>query len=204
MHSSLILSRQRTTATMAPDPVHHLAIVERFRTGDARAASEIRTRVRRILSFRAYGIPKEDRADLEQLVMTQLWRAVARPGFAAEGFWGLLEIVVSRRCIDWIRAQRPEEELEAAEAVSADGPDPLAGVIRKERIALAEAALAKLPAECRRLIRLRVVEERSYEEIARLWRRSAGSLRVSMHRCVRRAGRILRELSKEGRGGSSL
>ncbi len=76
-----------------------------FATGDPAAVETVRARVDKILAFRGYGIPREDRKDLEQEVMVQLWRSVGRESFqTGAGFWGFVEVVSTRRCIDWLRS----------------------------------------------------------------------------------------------------
>lgn len=151
----------------------------------------MRARVRRILAYRGYGIPPEDRLDLEQTIMLQLWQAVSEPSFRGKRFGGLVEVVASRRCIDWWRSRKPETALEAAEAVPAGQPDPQRTALRREQIEHAQAALKRLPAACQELIRLHVGQNRSYAEIAKSLGRSEGALRVQMHRCIRRAQQLL-------------
>lgn len=174
-------------------------IVDLFRDGDRGAAREVRTKVARILAFRGYGIPREDRLDLEQSIMTQLWQSVGRPGFEPGGFWGFVEVVASRRCIDWRRARREETALENVSEPSDPRPSPLGQVLEKEELRRAQAVLAKLPRACRDLIRLHAGQNRSYREIAEILGSSEATLRVQMHRCIKRARLMLQEMSNSGR-----
>lgn len=171
-------------------------IGRRFRDGDPEATAEVRSRVRRTLAFRGYGIPSEERADLEQIVMTQLWEAARRAHFDPDsGFWAFVELVVARRCIDFRRARRTEVPLDP-EVVGPDpAPGPLASVLGRERASLAQVALESLPEPCRELFRLRFERNLGYAEAAEALGVRSGTLRVRMHRCVQQAQAILARLA---------
>lgn len=165
-----------------------------FRRGDPEATREVRRRIERIVAFRGYHIPAEERRDLVQESATQIWQAVKSPGFdEGGGFWGLVEVVTARRSIDWLRRRRPETA-EVSEARSgADGP--LESALARERERLASAALARLGKPCRELIHLHVGLGKPYGELEGVFGKSAGALRVQMLRCIREARRILAELA---------
>ncbi len=167
------------------------SLQRRFKGGDGSATREVRARVRRILAYRGFGIGKEDRLDLEQTILLQLWQAVSEPGFRGEGFLGLVEIVASRRCIDWFRARRPETALDLVPPIGVRDPDPQRMVLRREQIEHVRAAVEQLPQACLELIRLHVSEGKPYAEIAAIVGRSEGALRVQMHRCIRKAHSLL-------------
>lgn len=163
-----------------------------FRRGDRAATKLVRRRVRRIVSYRRYGMSREDRIDVEQEVMTQLWQATRQHDCRFEGgFWGFVETVAIRRCIDWLRAHREHAALDPSRPAQGD---PLSHALVKERDELASAAVERLDDQCRELLRLRVDEHRSYREISRILGASEGALRIRMHRCIEKAGEILRRL----------
>jgi RNA polymerase sigma factor (sigma-70 family) len=167
----------------------------RLRRGEVEAVGQVRARVQRILAFRGLSIPQEERGDLEQEIMTQVWQAVNRTGFdATAGFWGFVEVVASRRCIDWFRTRR--EILPLQPDLHAPDPDPLQETLKNERLALAANSLAALDPTCRKLISLHLEEKKSYRELAQILGKSEGALRVQMYRCVQSARKILRKLEK--------
>ena len=171
-----------------PDP--H-ATARGLRRGRAAAVALVRGRVRGILAFKPYGIPVDERADLEQEVLTQIWQAVRRPGFEPERFWGLVEVVTVRRSIDWLRTRRPTvpvDETVHAEALAPAAPaaGPLRRSLDRERDRRLALALAAAPEPCRELIRRRIGLDQSYPEISRRVGRSPGALRVQMYRCIQR------------------
>lgn len=160
----------------------------------------MRQRVHAIVSFRGYGIPTEDRKDLEQEVMTQVWQAVNRSGFSGDKFWGFVEVVGARRCIDWLRTRKRLVDLDEKAATTA--PGPLGVTLDRERTELAHAALAQLAKPCRDLIYLHFALRKPYKELSGLLGKSEGALRVQLHRCVGEARRILAELRSEPTPGA--
>lgn len=137
-------------------------------------------------------MPHEDRNDLEQEVMTQLWQAVNRAGFSTDRFWGFVEVLTTRRCIDWLRTRRDTVPLD--ETFASTTPGPLGAALAQEDTELAHAALAQLAKPCRDLIYLHFAMRKPYKELSGLLGKSEGALRVQLHRCVAEARRILAEL----------
>ena len=176
----------------------NVSVCRLFAAGDASTTEDVRRRVRRILAFRGYGIPQDDRVDLEQSVMLELWQAVARPEFDSTRFWGFVEVVTGRRCIDWIRASKMTNVPGSLSLLEDPTAGPLGRALVKEKATLAEAALARLPPDCRELVDLHYRKQKSYSEIAGILERSEGSLRVRMHRCIQKASRILLEIARAG------
>lgn len=160
--------------------------------GEPQAFQRVRERVRRILAYRRIQIPAGDREDLEQDVMTEVWRAVNRPGFDhSAGFWGFVEVVTARRCIDWLRAQRVG--LPVAEELPDRASSPVDAVLAAERMEVVSTVIDELDPGCRQVIQLRFRHGKSYREIAGILGKSEGALRVQFHRCVRRAQELLEE-----------
>jgi RNA polymerase sigma factor (sigma-70 family) len=146
---------------------------------------QLEDRVRRILGLRKLGIPAHELDDLGQEVMTQVWRAVNRPGFdPTGGIWGFVEVVTARRCIDWLRARRAQVPLHDS---LPDASDPVGTVLTLESRRLVAQALAALDEPCRELISLRIGGALSFREISEKLGRSEEALRVQMYRCVRAA-----------------
>jgi len=169
----------------------------RLRRGDALAVQEARQRVSRILVHGALSIPPQERQDLEQEIMTEIWQAVNRPHFDfSAGFWGFVEVVASRRSIDWLRSRR--ESVGIPETVRSTRPGPLGLTLERERRARVEEVLADLDPLCREVLLARFRDDLSYEEIARRTGKTRGALRVQTYRCIRRA-RTLLENVRESR-----
>jgi RNA polymerase sigma-70 factor (ECF subfamily) len=88
------------------------------------------------------------------------------------------------------RRRRPEAPLEAA-ALVADPLDLEAGVAVRDEATAAWNAVGRLPADRRRAVVLRFVEEMSTAEIAGILGRSEGAVRVLIHRALRSVARDL-------------
>jgi len=91
--------------------------------------------------------------------------------------------------------RRPQAPIEAAAQVS-DGVDVEAGAATRDEAADAWRAVARLPADRRRAIVLRFVEEMSTAEIAGVLGKSEGAVRVLIHRALRT---VARDLDRGGR-----
>lgn len=163
----------------------------RLRRGDPSAAREVRTRVSRILQHGTLSIPDDEREDLEQGVLAEVWQAVNRTGFDfSGGFWGFVEVVTSRRCIDWLRTRKQSLPLIEHLPHSHTGR-PLKEILEKERARLAADVLASLGAPCRKLITLKLHRDMRYSEISEILGKSEGALRVQFYRCIRSARKLL-------------
>ncbi len=152
----------------------------------------MRDRVTRIISSGRIDVPVDEREDLVQEVLAELWQAVNRKGFDfAAGFWGFVEVVTARRCIDWLRSRRqrgpvPDDLVDADES-------QLDGVLAAERSDIVAEVLEELGPECRKVILMRMREGLPYRTMSRELGRSEGALRVQVYRCIHAAKRILRE-----------
>ncbi len=93
------------------------------------------------------------------------------------------------------RRRHPQAPIEAA-AVVADPLDVERSAATRDEAAAAWLAVGRLPADRRRAVVLRFVEEMSTAEIAGVLGRSEGAVRVLLHRALRTVARDL------GRGGA--
>jgi RNA polymerase sigma-70 factor (ECF subfamily) len=80
--------------------------------------------------------------------------------------------------------RHPQAPLESAAGLVDQG-DPADVVVRRERASSAVSALRRLPADRRRAVVLRFVEEMSTAEIAGVLGKSEGAVRVLIHRALR-------------------
>lgn len=173
--------------------------VGRLRRGEAEAVRELRSRVARILRYQRLRIPPQEREDLEQQIVTEVWQGVNRSSFDARlGLWAFVNLVSSRRCIDWLRSRREFRD-------SLDGEirdrraDPLQATLREERSKWAARVLASLAPSCRELIVMRFRDELPYRRIAESLGKDEGAVRVQMYRCIRRARRASERLPRARR-----
>ena len=171
-----------------------------YRTGCPEDLEIVRRRVRALLAFRGYGIPSSDRPDVEQEVLAQLWKAVRKPGFdESAGFWGLVDVITTRRSIDYVRSQRPSTTLDRN--LPSTGQGPLGAVISQERAELVRRAISRLGRPCRELLELRVELGKPYRELAEVLHKTEGALRMQMVRCIERLRQLISELETRSQKG---
>jgi RNA polymerase sigma-70 factor (ECF subfamily) len=95
--------------------------------------------------------------------------------------------------------RHPSAPLDIAAPLVADPLDVEGRAEAREEAAAAWRAVGRLPADRRRALVLRFVDEMSTAEIAGVLGRSEGAVRVLIHRALRS---VARELGREGRGRS--
>ena len=100
------------------------------------------------------------------------------------------------------RRRRPQAPLEAA-ALVADPLDLEGRAAVRDEAAAAWNAVGRLPADRRRAVVLRFVEEMSTAEIAGILGKSEGAVRVLIHRALRSVARDLRGGADPGRSGGA-
>ena len=166
-------------------------LIDRARSGDARAFEDLARREERALYRHALRIvgTTSDAEDIVQDALFSAWRSIA--SFQGTSFRAWLFRIATNRALDQLRSRkrRPElpldppddDEVTWAEPV-APGPDltQLAG--DREALAAVEAALGALPAEQRTALLLRDVEGFAYEEIAVITTVEIGTVKSRIHR----------------------
>lgn len=178
------LSRERTRR----DP-----LVRGFLRGEMEATRRVAAVVRRVVSDRGYYIPFDEREDVVQQVLLDTYRAITRPGFTLEKeFVSFVRSISCRRCVDWMRRQRPTAALTLP--VADDRANPHEQLTEKETIELGRRVLLGLSERCQDLIRLRIKKSLSYQDIAGQLNSSEGAVRNRMYKCLQHARQVLAEL----------
>ena len=166
-------------------------LIDRARSGDARAFEDLARREERALYRHALRIvgTTSDAEDIVQDALFSAWRSIA--SFQGTSFRAWLFRIATNRALDQLRSRkrRPElpldppddDEVTWAEP-AAPGPDltHLAG--DREALAAVETALEALPAEQRAALLLRDVEGFAYEEIAVITSVEIGTVKSRIHR----------------------
>lgn len=177
--------------TTRPESADEDRTLRAFLAGDRAACRSVERWAWEIVHFRWFGIPQDDRPDLVQEIVEDVWRAVTKPGFSLRsGLKPLVRHIASARCIDRMRRRRDQVELTDDLADPRD--DPLESLARRDAAARLRLAIDRLDARCRDLIRLHFVEELPYAEIAARESRAEATLRVRMFHCLASLRKIMR------------
>lgn len=178
----------RTTRESTTDP----ALVAAYRAGDQRAATELVRRHASALGRFLYssGAPRED---VEDLVQEALFRAFRRveTWTGAASFRGWLLTIGSNLLRDQFRKRTPRL-MSLEDRDIPDLADPHADLAAAEIGDRVRAGLAGLPRLQREVFLLRVQEDVSYTEIAKLLDTTPGAARVHYHQAVKRLKELVR------------
>lgn len=157
------------------------ALAAKAAHGDADAFAVLLTRYERYIYSTAFGFTarREDADDLTQEILLRIWRSL--PQFRCEShFMTWMTRIVHSMCTDWVRRQKkrppvctltpdidsPDDPPPPEPAADSYDSDPFEVVRREERSRLLREAVASLSEEHRMIVRLRDVENLSYEELA--------------------------------------
>lgn len=180
-------------------------LAERFAAGDAEAFAVVQPIVEKIVFYRRWRF-----RDPESVVQDVLWRLVefVRAGrFRGESsFETFVHTVTQHLCIDTYRRDRRLDQREEPE--KPDGPDPASPrrtqqeiLESRERLRALEYVYQRLSEPCRQLWRWVYFEKKRAAEVAEALGTSEGNVRVRVHRCLKRAQEIGRELIVERPSG---
>jgi RNA polymerase sigma-70 factor, ECF subfamily len=177
------------------EPAPLLEMLRRARAGEVAAWEELLARVRPELCRRlgAQGVPPADASDAAQETALALWNHLAQfRGTTEPEFWAWLDQISRRKFLDGVRreARRPHQPLpeDAYGHVALPGNDsrPSERAARHEEDERREAALGRLSADDRQVLRLRFHEQREWPEVAVLMGRSVAAVMKLYHRALRR------------------
>jgi RNA polymerase sigma-70 factor (ECF subfamily) len=127
----------------------------------------------------------------EDLTIETFWRVYkARSRFDPRSSFGAwVRRIATNLAIDHLRARHPEQELVREPA--AEVPD---AAIRREAREKIRQAFQRLSPELQATATLALIEEQSYEEIARAFGKSVGTIRTRVFRAVRQLRKELQRL----------
>ena len=169
------------------------SLVEAFLRGRRDAFDEIVRRHQRHvyqLCFR-FVHNHEDAADLAQDVFVRAFKGLRKfKGDASLATW--LYRVGVNACLNRRAArQMPTEPIDAAPRADAAAEDALSAVVRGERATAVRQAIAQLPPKQRATVVLRVYQELSHEEIARVLGGTVGASKANLFHALGNLKRIL-------------
>jgi len=178
--------------TKQDDAAVDAALIERWKQGDQRAATEIVSRHAGALA--RFAASSGERDGIDELVQDTFVRAFnALDAFRSDSSlrtW--LFTILHRLALDRRRAERrrgPSVELEEGHAVQ--GYDALDALVAEETEARVRTAVAKLSPLQRDVFVLRVTEGMAYADIAKAVGSTEGACRVHYHNAMRQVKEFL-------------
>ena len=176
------------------DEADDRVLVAAFQAGQREAFDVIVQRHRRTvyqLCFRFVG-NHEDASDLAQDVFVRAFKGLrAFKGDSSIRTW--LYRVGVNASLNCVASRRPiTEPIEAAERIDARAVDPLDEVEREERAVRVRRAIRQLPPKQRTTLVLRVYQDLSYEEIARILDSSVGAVKANFFHALGNLKRLVR------------
>lgn len=148
----------------------------------------------------------EDAADLTQEAFVKVWKSLDTFQFDAAFFTWLYRLA-SNCCLDFLRSKkrRPtvsltmetEEEDEQTLDVSDDAPTPEEAAISKEERETLRLAMQSIDAEQRQILTLRVVNDLSYSDIARVLGIREGTVKSRLSRARESLRKKLTEIGNK-------
>ncbi|MGH7507955.1 MAG: RNA polymerase sigma factor [Gemmatimonadales bacterium] len=178
--------------SIQPDPVTDPALVESYRRGDQRAATELVRRHAPALGRFLYS-SGADRAEVEDLVQETLFRAFRKAdSWTGEATFRSWLLTIGGNLLRDQFRKRKGRLMSLYGCEVTDKADPHADLIAGEAEQRIRQELARLPRLQREVFLLRVQQGSEYSEIAGLLGTTPGAARVHYHHAVKRLKELVR------------
>lgn len=168
-------------------------LVAAFLAGRREAFDVLVERHRRnvyLLCYRFVG-NQEDASDLTQDVFVRAFKGLAKFKNESQLSTWLYRVGVNV-CLNRVAEKRPPTEpVDAVEFVDARAADPLRAIVQQEKAIEVRRAIRKLPPKQRATLVLRVYQELSHEEIARVLGGSVGAAKANLFHALGNLKRLL-------------
>jgi RNA polymerase sigma factor (sigma-70 family) len=149
---------------MIEDSQNNEILLRRFLSGEPDACNVVEGGVRRIALYWNAPFSREDREDLIQQTLMEIYLAIAKPEFELkQNLLALARKIAARRCIDQMRKYRPIDPID--DQHKASNPSPYKDLELKDEIHQIRLALDGLDSNDREVIRRRFLKEESYSVI---------------------------------------
>lgn len=145
--------------------------------------SWLRRQARRLLGRPLRGVM--DSQDLAQEAHLAAWKGLEGKSFAnRSAFRGWLQRILGNRARDAARRAPPPAAAAPSTELPSRDPSPSQGMLHQPEHAAVWQQLRKFPERERTIVHLRLIEDRSFAEIAERLKISEGNARVVFHRAI--------------------
>ncbi len=171
-------------------------VLNRFCQGDAAAFEELFCQHQRAVNSWILRIVRDPGA-AEDLTIESFWRIHrAHARFEpAQGFEGWARRIATHVALDWLRARRDKNELDAEACAELAAPAASDAAIAAEIRTKTAQAFARLPPKLRIAATLAVIEEQSQKEVAAALGISVAAVKLRVFRALRL---LRRDLMQQG------
>lgn len=143
-----------------------------------------------LLCYRFVG-NQEDASDLTQDVFVRAFKGLAKFKNQSQLSTWLYRVGVNV-CLNRVAEKRPATEpVDAVEFVDTHAEDPLRSIVQREKAVAVRRAIRQLPAKQRATLVLRIYQELSHEEIARVLGSSVGAAKANLFHALGNLKRLL-------------
>lgn len=160
-------------------------------SGDEQAFAKLYDKYgEKIFRFMAWRVRSREQAqDLAADTFLKVWQYIAREKKKVENFQALLYRIAANCLADYYRDKQRERETVISEEqwnTLVDGSQNLEDeALRRNEITRVYGFLQKLPAPEQDILLMKYAEDLSVKEIAVILNKSAGAVRVALHRAVK-------------------
>jgi RNA polymerase sigma-70 factor (ECF subfamily) len=193
---TVTVSPSDEAAPCVPETATDTELVHAARSGSREAFDVLVVRHRRGVYHLCarYAASHEDAADLAQDAFLRAYRALPRfKGDAAFKTW-LFRIAVNV-CLNHVSTKAPRLDrmvpIEQVDRPASPEDDPSRALIQEERARRVRAAIARLPPKQRSTVILRVYQDLSHEEIARVLGSSVGACKANLFHALKKLRGLL-------------
>lgn len=174
-----------------------IALVERYLTGDIRAFDELMIRYERQIYRVCYRFVenRDDAMDLAQEVFIKAFEHL--PTFRRESSlktW--LYRIAMNHCINHVK-KHSREFVEVSESTGSIHPSVHADMENREQREQFRRLVKRLPPKQRAILEMRIHEQLSYEEIARMSGRSISTIKASVFFALAKLRKLVKEEARE-------
>jgi len=199
-------ARATSCLVFEPMPSSDAELVALTLVGDTRAFGTLVSRYQGSVHGLAYAIVA-DWTEAEDLVQSAFLRAYLQLAQLREPekFAPWLRRVVTRTCLNWLEAHRPERRRAVVDVdeLDLDSPEPPVDelVAREEMARIVSSAVERLPARYRAPLAMFYLDGETYEGVAAVLGKSVGTIKSLVHRAREKLRAPLSALGADVLGG---
>jgi RNA polymerase sigma-70 factor (ECF subfamily) len=172
------------------------SLVEKAQSGDTGAFGDLYDFfIDPIYRYVFFKVKKDDALDLTENVFLKVWENIGSYRLTSgSSFSSWVYRIAHNAVVDYYRMEKEHAELDANTADERKHNDPVVMTERKLGQDALKSALSKLKKPYQQIILMKYINELENHEIAKVLRKSEGSIRILKFRALKALKRILEEM----------